>query len=71
MLPIFYKYYSYHTLIDSIEERMNLTGNSVHIWRILKLYGTIFSMCHIVGTFFHVISMFEYYYLDENNTWLI
>jgi hypothetical protein len=71
LLPIFIKYSSYTYLIDSIEERLNLTDNGVHFWRVLKLFSKIYSMCHVVGTLFHALSMFEYYYLDIPNSWLV
>lgn len=71
MLIITIKYMSYSSNIAKIEDRMNLNGNEVYIWTLLKLLGSSIALCHIVGCLYYSLAYVEIEYLGmEEENWV-
>ncbi|KRW99724.1 Cyclic nucleotide-binding protein [Pseudocohnilembus persalinus] len=56
--------------LSKIEERMNLTGNMIYLWQLIKLMCTALALCHFVGTAYYFLAFCESYYLDYTDTWV-
>ncbi|KRX08144.1 hypothetical protein PPERSA_01689 [Pseudocohnilembus persalinus] len=48
-----------------IFDRMNLNGNMVYVWQLIKMVSTTLALCHFVGTAFFWIAVMEKFYLDQ------
>lgn len=56
--------------VDKLEEKMNLSGNAVHFYELIKLLGNTIALCHVVGTGYYFLARCEYDYLKIENTWI-
>lgn len=53
-----------------IEERLNLSGNMVHLWTLSKLGSKAIVICHIVATFYYLLGWYEMKYLNYKDSWI-
>lgn len=45
--------------VDKLEEKMNLSGNTVHFYELVKLLGNTIALCHVVGTGYYFLARCE------------
>lgn len=64
------KYKVFLMNVVKLEEKLNLSGNMVHIYELIKLLGNTLAMCHFVGTAYFFLAVCERDYLGETNTWI-
>lgn len=69
ILPIFFKFKTLKSLVGDLQEKMNLTGFSVYIWQMLKLFVITWILCHVIGTIYHCVALFQNHFWDETETW--
>ncbi|KRX08143.1 Cyclic nucleotide-binding protein [Pseudocohnilembus persalinus] len=56
--------------MEKIEERMNLKGNKVYFYEVVKLMSYALMLCHIVGSLYFFLAVIEQEQFDSENTWV-